>query len=296
MLASMTGFARAEGQMGGQGWTWEVKSVNGRSLELRLRLPPGFDTIEAPSRALAADRLKRGNVSINLTMAPSAAAQGYRVNRALLREIATVAREVEGMIEGAPPRLDGILALRGVIEPIEAVEDEAVTMAREAALLQSLGLALDRLAGARAAEGSKLAIVLAGQLGDMARLAGEAKALAALRPEALRARLKEQVAALLDGGAGLSEERLALELALLATKLDVREELDRLAAHVAQGQELIANGDVAGVGRRLDFLAQEFNREANTLCSKSNDANLTRIGLELKLAIDRFREQAQNIE
>jgi uncharacterized protein (TIGR00255 family) len=168
--------------------------------------------------------------------------------------------------------------------------------AREAALLLSLGLALDRLVAARLAEGAKLQNMLAGQLAEMARLMGEVGSLAALRPGAWRARLKEQVAALLEGASGLSEERLGLELALLATKMDVREELDRLSAHVGQGQELIANGDAAGVGRRLDFLAQEFNREANTLCAKSNDANLTRLGLELKLAIDRFREQAQNIE
>jgi uncharacterized protein (TIGR00255 family) len=292
----MTGFARAEGHAGGQSWTWEVKSVNGRGLDLRFRLPSGFDAIELPARRLAGERLKRGNVNINLQLGPSAAGAAYRVNRELLRELAAIAGEAAGWIDAAPPRLDGLLGLRGVIETVEQPEDEATVAAREAALLGSLVLALDRLVAARSAEGLQIASVLRELVDQIEQLVTTARASAAARPEALRARLAGQLAMLLDAAPPLPPERLAQELALQVTRVDVREELDRLAAHVAGVRELIEGGDAAGVGRRLDFLAQELNREANTLCSKSADVALTRIGLDLKLAIDRFREQVQNVE
>lgn len=295
-LVSMTGFARAEGRFGPQSWTWEVKSVNGRGLDLRFRLPAGFDSIEIPARQLTGDRLKRGSVTVNLQLGPAPAATTYRINLPLLRELAGIAREAEGWIETAPPRLDGLLAIRGVIESVEPQEDVAQQAAREAALLESLVQALDRLVQTRAAEGAKIAHVLNGLLDEIAGLTARAKGTDAARPEALKARLKEQMALLLEARAPAAEDRLTQELALLVTRIDVREELDRLAAHVQTARELVAKGDAAGAGRRLDFLAQELNREANTLCSKSGDVALTRIGLDLKLAIDRFREQIQNVE
>lgn len=292
----MTGFARAEGRSGAQGWTWEVKSVNGRGLELRFRLPPGFDAVELPARTLIGERLKRGNINVNLQMQSQGSATTYRVNKDLLKEMVDVIRDAESWIEAAPARMDGLLALRGVIEAVDPEPDEAAIAAREVALLESLVLAVDRLATARAVEGGKLTAIIGQQVDEMERLVAAAKACEATRPAAWRARLQEQLAALLDSGRSLSEERLTQELALIATKGDVREELDRLTAHIAAARELIAGGDAGGAGRRLDFLAQEFNREANTLCSKSGDVTLTRIGLDLKLTIDRFREQVQNIE
>lgn len=292
----MTGFARSDGHIATYTWTWEVKSVNGRALDLRCRLPPGMEALELPARQMAATRLRRGNVNISLQVNRAGTPQTYRVNHDLLRQLADIVREAENLIDGAAPRLDGLLALRGVIEVVEAEESAADREAREATMLQHLELALDRLAAARLEEGGRLTAVLDEQLATMAALTEQAAAAAALRPETLRARLRDQVAALLDAGIGLPEERLAQEAAMLITKADVREELDRLRAHVAAGRELLQNGDPGGAGRKLDFLSQEFNREANTLCSKSGDVELTRIGLDLKLVIDRFREQVQNIE
>jgi uncharacterized protein (TIGR00255 family) len=291
----MTGFARADGRLGSQQWTWEVKSVNGRGLDVRFRLPPDCESIELPARQLVGERIKRGSVSINLRVGAQAAPLSYRINRDLLRELAALAREAQASLGAAPIRLDGLLAVRGVIEAIEAPKDEAETAAREAAMLQSFAEALDHLAAARAAEGGKIAQVLSALLDDIARLTAAARDSAAARPEALKARLRQQVAELLDASPRLPDERLAQEVALAVVKFDVREELDRLAAHGATAREVM-HKSAAGAGRTLDFLSQEFSREANTLCAKANDAALGRIGMDLRLAIDRFREQVQNIE
>jgi len=295
-LASMTGFARAAGTIGGLSWTWEVKSVNGRALDMRFRMPGGYDALEAPARALVAAKLKRGNVSCNLQLSEEAAPVSYRLNEGLLDQLSEIANEVAVRFGAAPPSLDGLLALRGVMEVVEQQPGESDREAREAALAAGLGEAIDRLAEVRAVEGRHLQGVLISLLDDMARLAAEAKKAAESRPEAWRTRLNEQVAALLGSATPLPEERLAQELAIIIAKGDIREELDRLAAHLAAAHAAMKKDDPGGTGRRLDFLAQELNREANTLCSKSGDAELTRIGLELKLAIDRFREQAANIE
>jgi uncharacterized protein (TIGR00255 family) len=292
----MTGFARADGNAGAFAWTWEVKSVNGRALEVRCRLPPGMDAIELPARKLAAEKIRRGNLNIVLQASRAGGVSGYRLNAALLRQLGDIIREAEGVLDAAAPRLDGLLGLRGVIEPVEIEESDADREAREQAMLATLAEALRRLAADRAAEGARLAAVLSEQIEEMARLTAAATNSAAARPEALQARLREQVAMLLGASPALPEERLAQECAILIAKADVREELDRLRAHVAAARELIAKGDAGGAGRKLDFLAQEFNREANTLCSKAGDVELTRIGLDLKLVIDRFREQVQNIE
>ena len=291
----MTGFARVDGRAGNKAWIWELKSVNGRGLELRFRLPPGFDSIEAELRSLAQAKLVRGNVNLNLQLAESAeAAPSYRLNEALLEQLLAMAGRLEARGVGAP-RLDGLLAVRGVVEPVGMVDDEAARETLETAVKQSFVEALDRLVQSRNAEGAKLAEVLGGQFNEIAALTKRAGEVEAVRPEGLRKRLQTQLAELLAQNPPVAEERLAQELALQVTRLDVREELDRLRAHVASAQGLL-KGDAKGVGRKLDFLMQEFNREANTLCSKAFDAGLTAIGLDLKLVIDRLREQAQNVE
>ena len=292
----MTGFARVDGRAGNKAWIWELKSVNGRGLELRFRLPPGFDSIEADLRSAAQARLVRGNVNLNLQLVESTnvEAPSYRLNEALLEQLLAMAGKLESRGVGAP-RLDGLLAVRGVVEPVGMIEDEAARETLEAAVKQSFIEALDKLVQSRNAEGAKLAEVLGGQFREIAALTGRAGEVEAVRPEGLRKRLQAQLGELLAQNPPVAEERLAQELALQVTRLDVREELDRLRAHVASAQGLL-KGDAKGVGRKLDFLMQEFNREANTLCSKAFDAGLTAIGLDLKLVIDRLREQAQNVE
>jgi len=293
----MTGYARAEGGDAQVSWVWETKSVNGRGLELRLRLPSGHDALEPFAREAAARRLKRGNVQLSLSVTRIAEAPSVRINTGLLEQVLVACEDWQRRFPGvAPARWDGLLALKGVVEPMEAedIDADAVRHGRDAAMKVTLERALAALAAMRDGEGTRLAAVLGGQLDEIEALAGRAGATAALRPDAIKARLKAQIAAVLEAAPTLSEERVTQEVALIAVKADIREELDRLTAHVAAARELIAGG--GAVGRKLDFLSQEFNREANTLCSKSADVELTRIGLDLKAVIDQFREQVQNIE
>lgn len=293
-LISMTGFAEAPGAHGQLRWRWEVKSVNGRGLDLRLRMPPGFDSVEPAARMMANERFRRGSLQATLALEPQEGARALRVDPAALSAAVRIAKEIAQETGLAPARVDGILALKGVIVQDDAVAlDAAARAARDAAILESLAYAFDALAKARATEGAKLAHVLQGQVRDIADLTEEAGRLAAAQPAALRERLQAQLKDLL-GSMSVAEDRLAQEVALLAAKADVREELDRLHSHAQDARALIASGD--GVGRKLDFLAQELNREANTLCAKSSDVVLTRVGLALKAAIDQFREQAQNVE
>jgi len=290
----MTGFARMDGHEDGVSWVWEVKSVNSKSLDLRFRLPPGFEALELPLRAGIAQRLKRGSVSVSLALAKAGAGNGVRLNRDALAQVVALAQQLVAEGKAAPPRADGLLALRGVLESGEEVEDEARRERRQAALLQSFESALQALAGMRQAEGERLVPVLETRLAEIAQLVAAADDNATVQPQALKARLADMVAQLLGASPALPPERLAQEAALLVAKADIREELDRLSAHIVAAQELLAEG--GAVGRRFDFLCQEFNREANTLCSKSADAALTRIGLALKAAIEQLREQVQNLE
>jgi uncharacterized protein (TIGR00255 family) len=294
-FASMTGFAESTGSHEGLRWRWETKSVNSRSLDLRLRIPPGYDGLEPPARRLAGERFLRGALQISLTVEPAESARGLTVDPTALASAVRIAREVAAETGLAPARVDGLLALKGVIvaDDVSLPLDPLQRANRDAALLESLAAAFDRLVRERCNEGAKLAALLSAQIGEVERLVGEAGRLAATQPAALRTRLEGQLRELLDA-VPVSEDRLAQEVALLAVKADVREELDRLDAHVQDARALIGSGK--GVGRKLDFLAQEFNREANTLCSKSSDIALTRIGLALKAVIDQFREQAQNVE
>jgi len=292
-IASMTGFARAEAHDGATSWMVEAKSVNGRSLEVRARVPAGFDAAEAHARQEAARLLKRGNVNLTLTVTRTGTAAPLRLNRELLAQVLELAREIEGA-GAAPPRLDALLSIRGIIEPVEEAPAEEDLARQEAAIARTVTEAVEKLAAARLAEGRHLLDVLTGHLDEIERLTDAAAGTASLQPDAIRERLRQQVQAILENFPPLPEERLAQEAALLIGKADVREELDRLRSHIGQARAMLAEG--GAVGRRLDFLCQEFNREANTLCSKSADVELTRIGLQLKATIEQFREQVQNIE
>jgi uncharacterized protein (TIGR00255 family) len=290
----MTGFARTHGVSGSYAWAWEIKAVNSKGLDVRLRLPAGWDTIEAAIRSRTAESLSRGSVQACLTVERSGAAPSVRVNTAVLDAVVSAARQLARRIEASPPTLDGLLSLKGVLEISDAEESEDEKRSAEAAVTAGFADAIAALAEMRRHEGAALARVLSVRLGEIAALAQRAELVPGRRPEAIRARLAEQVATLLAQSDRFDPDRLHQEAILIATKADVREELDRLAAHVAQAQALIEQG--GPIGRRLDFLAQELNREANTLCAKANDVELTNIGLELKAAVEQFREQVQNVE
>jgi uncharacterized protein (TIGR00255 family) len=293
-LRSMTGFARGQGIAGSYAWAWEIKSVNAKGLDLRLRLPPGWDAIEAPARAQAAEKLARGTVYANLTVDRKGQASLVKINEPVLAAVLTALKGLACKVEAAPPTLDGILALKGVIEVAEVDESEAERRAAEAAILAGFDKALAALLAMRRAEGETLAQLLSARLADIAALTARAEAAPGRKPEAIKARLAEQVAALIRASERFDNDRLYQEAVVIATKADIREELDRLVSHVAQAKKLIAEG--GAVGRRLDFLAQELNRESNTLTAKANDVELTNIGLELKNFVEQFREQVQNLE
>jgi uncharacterized protein (TIGR00255 family) len=293
-LASMTGFARSSGVHGATRWAWELKSVNSKGLDIRLRLPPGRDALEPALRAAISRTLQRGNVSAGLTLAREGSAPMVRVNEAVLAAVIATSRDLAKRIEAQPPTLDGILGIKGVMEVVEAEESEAEREAANSALLKGFEEALADLASMRVKEGEAVGKVLHERVDEIETLTKSAEASPSRSVDAIRARLSDQVKELIAASSTLDPERLHQEAALLAAKADVREELDRLHAHVSAARGLLKNG--GAVGRKLDFLAQEFNREANTLCSKSNDVSLTAIGLELKTAVDQFREQVQNIE
>jgi uncharacterized protein (TIGR00255 family) len=293
-LSSMTGFARSQGLSAPYVWAWEVKSVNAKSLDLRLRLPPGWDAIEVPVRARAADKVARGAVQAALSVTREGVAPIVRVNEGVLEAVLKAMQSLTGRVAAEPARLDGILAVKGVIEVVDAQEREDERRDAEVAVLTGFETALAGLAQMRRHEGEALGRVLSERLSEVGALVARADAAPGRRPEAIRQRLSEQVAALLENSARLDSDRLHQEAILLAAKADVREELDRLKAHVEQARKLIAGG--GSIGRRLDFLAQELNREANTLCAKSNDVELTNVGLELKTVVEQFREQVQNLE
>jgi uncharacterized protein (TIGR00255 family) len=293
-LASMTGFARAQGALGVWRWTVEIKCVNAKGLDLRLRVPPGFDRIEAEARARLGKALSRGTVFANLTAAREGATVTARIDAALLAEVAAAARAAAEKFGLAPPTLDGLLAVRGVVEAVEAEDDEPTRAATCDAMLATFDEAITALVAMRRSEGEALRKVLAERLDAIAALTQAADDNPARRPDAVRARLAASVAALMGAARGLDETRLHQEAILIAGKADIREELDRLHTHVAAARTLLAQG--GPVGRKLDFLAQEFGREANTLCAKSNDASLTGQGLELRAQIEQMREQVQNIE
>jgi uncharacterized protein (TIGR00255 family) len=293
-LSSMTGFARAHGVAGSYAWAWELKSVNAKGLDLRLRLPAGWDAVEVPVRNRAAEVLARGTVYGVLTVERQGVAPIMKVNEPALAAALATIRSLAGRVDAAPPRLDGILALKGIIEVIDEDEREEDRRAAETAVIAGFQETTTELAAMRRHEGAALGKILTQRLDEIAALAARAEAAPGRRPEAIKARIAEQIALLLDASSRFDPDRLHQEAILIASKADIREELDRLAAHIAQAARLIRDG--GAIGRRLDFLAQELNREANTLCAKSNDVELTNVGLELKSVVEQFREQVQNLE
>jgi len=289
VLSGMTGFARCEGVEGDWRWSWEARSVNGKGLEARFRFPAGFDRLEAKAREFAKARFTRGNVQATLTLKRDAAGAGIDIDTARIDALLAAARPYQesGLVQ--KPTFEGLL---GVAASLGGGTPDAADPALDTAILDGLAQVLDALQAARRQEGATLEPVLTGHIDTIGDLNRQAAGSAAVRVDAIRDRLAAKFAELLDGD--LPEDRLAQEAAALAVKMDVREELDRLEAHIASARELIAGG--SPVGRKLDFLSQEFNREANTLCSKSADSSLTQIGLAIKNAVDQFREQVQNVE
>jgi uncharacterized protein (TIGR00255 family) len=293
-LSSMTGFARADGVAAAYAWAWELKSVNAKGIDLRLRLPPGWDAIEPSVRARASEALVRGTAYATLSVERRGVEPVVRVNDSVLAAVLATLKNLAGRVEAEPARLDGILAIKGVIEVVDAEEREDDRRSAETAVIAGFDRALTELLQMRRHEGEALARVLLARLVEMAALAAKAESAPGRRPEAIKRRITEQVAILLDNASRFDPDRLHQEAILIAAKADVREELDRLNAHIAQARKLIETG--GAVGRRLDFLAQELNRESNTLCAKSNDVELTNTGLELKTVVEQFREQVQNLE
>ena len=295
-LRSMTGFARSEGQAGALTWAWELRAVNGRGLDLRLRLPPGFESLEPKVREAATRHLSRGSLTINLSAKRTEGVTEMRLNEAVLQQVLVALDAVRARAPGpvAPLQAETLLSLRGVLEARDTMEDEEALQKQQTALLGGLETAFAALVAMRTEEGERLARVLEDQVASVERLVAQVAASPAHSAEAMRQRLKDQVGRLLGDAPALDEGRLYQEAALLATRADVEEELKRLTAHVAAARALLKAREP--VGRKLDFLAQEFNREANTLCSKASDRSLTATGLDLKTVIDQMREQVQNIE
>jgi uncharacterized protein (TIGR00255 family) len=292
MISGMTGFGRAEGSLGAWSWAVEARSVNGRNLEIRFRGPPGFEGLERAAREGAQSRFQRGQLTVGVQAKRAEGAGAVRLNlEQLERYLAAGAPYVaDGQV--APPRLDGLLALRGVIEAADAVENPDAQAALEAAMAAAISMALDGLAAGRAEEGRSLEGVLGGLVSQIGELTAKASALARGQPAIIKARFEKRMTEL--AGEAVSEERILQEAAAMAVKADVQEELDRLRGHVDAARTLLATD--GGVGRKLDFLTQEFMREANTLCSKSASGALTSVGLDLKASIEQFREQVQNVE
>ena len=293
-LSSMTGFARSHGASGPYTFEWELKSVNAKGFDLRLRMPPGWDELEALAKKRAGELLSRGTVYANLSVKRADATQTVRINEEVLASIVKVAGELAQRIDAVAPSIDGLLSIKGVIEVAEPESNEDEDKAAREAAAMAFEQALASLVEMRRREGAALGDILRQRMDEIERLSKRAEAAPGRKPEAIRARLAEQIATLLETSDRFDADRLNQEAILIATKADIREELDRIASHITQAREIIGKG--GAIGRKLDFLAQEFNREVNTTCSKSNDIELTNIGLEMKNVVEQFREQVQNLE
>jgi uncharacterized protein (TIGR00255 family) len=293
-LSSMTGFARSHGTSGPYTFEWELKSVNAKGFDLRMRMPPGWDEVETVARKRATEVLSRGTVYANLTVKRSNALSTVRINEDVLNSVLRIAAELAGKIDAVAPSVDGLMNIKGVMEVVEPETDETEEKTAKAAVAAAFEEALTALVAMRKREGETLGQILSQRLDEIETLAMRAEAAPGRKPEAIRARLAEQIATLIEASDRFDSDRLSQEALMMATKADIREELDRIASHVSQSREMIKKG--GAIGRRLDFLAQEFNREVNTCCSKSNDLELTNTGLEMKNVVEQFREQVQNLE
>lgn len=293
-LQSMTGFARLDGRTGRHQWAWELRSVNGKGLDVRLRLPPGLERLETEARRILGVDFSRGNIQASLSVQVGEARVEALVNQAALDAVLALKAQLAGIIDPAPLRLDTILGIRGIVDFKDLADDPDAIELLDRAVLEGLETAARAMKAMREAEGTALDIVLRAQVDTIERLTQLVEADPSRSPDQIRARLESQLAAILDGTASLDRDRLHAEVALIATRADVREEIDRLKSHVAAARDLLSKG--GPVGRKLDFLSQEFNRESNTICSKSNSAAVTAAGIELKVVIDQFREQVQNLE
>ncbi len=293
-IKSMTGFARAEGALGPTRWVWEIRTVNGRNLDLRLRLPPGHDALEPRVREIATAKFQRGNIQIGLSVKREEGITAIRLNEQVLGQVLVAAARVRALTGAPPPTVEGLLAIKGVLETAEAGDTEAEAELRSAALIASFQEAVEGVVAARTGEGQRLQKVLLDQVAEIERLTLAIEANPNRSAQAIKRRIAEQVARLIDASSTLDPARLHQEAVLVATKADVEEELKRLTVHVAAARDLLGAKDA--VGRKLDFLAQEFNREANTVCSKAGDSTVTSLGLSLKTVIEQLREQVQNIE
>ncbi|HWV97936.1 MAG TPA: YicC/YloC family endoribonuclease [Xanthobacteraceae bacterium] len=293
-LSSMTGFARSHGTSGPYTFEWELKSVNAKGLDFRMRLPVGWDDVELTARKRATELLSRGTVYANLNIKRSSTASSIRVNEDVLAAVVKIAGQLAGRVDAVAPSIDGLLSIKGVIEVAEPEADEVEEQAARIAVSAAFENALVNLVEMRKREGTTLGEILNQRLDQIEQLAAQAEKAPGRQPDAIRARLAEQIAALLEASDRFDSDRLNQEALLMATKADIREELDRIASHISQARDLLRKG--GPVGRRLDFLAQEFNREVNTCCSKSNDLELTNTGLEMKNVVEQFREQVQNLE
>ncbi|MBZ9791822.1 YicC family protein [Rhizobium sp. 3T7] len=293
-LQSMTGFARREGTSGRWRWAWELRSVNGKGLDLRLRLPPGLERMENDVRRLAGERFSRGNMQASLSVSAGESRIETVLNQEALSAVLALRDQLGGIIDPAPLQLDTLLAIRGIIEFRDREDGDEAIAARDSDIVDGLIAALVDLRQMRELEGAALSRVLLDHISTIEGLTQVIERDPSRSPQEIAGRLAAQVAMLMDGSGKLDRERLHAEAALLATKADLREEIDRLKAHVVAARDLLGKG--GPVGRKLDFLAQEFNRESNTICSKSNAAAVTAAGIELKVVIDQFREQVQNLE
>ena len=293
-LQSMTGFARREGTTDRWRWAWELRSVNGKGLDIRLRLPPGLERLENDVKRLAGEQFSRGNMQVSLSVSSPESRVETVLNQEALAAVLSLRDQLADIIDPAPLKLDTLLGIRGIVDFRETEDSPEAIAARDADIMDGLTLALTDLRHMREQEGAALSRVLLDQIAIIERLSEVVESDPSRSPREIAARLAAQVAMLMDASGKFDQDRLHAEAAILATKADLREEIDRLKAHVAAARDLLAKG--GPIGRKLDFLAQEFNRESNTICSKSNAAAVTTAGIELKVVIDQFREQVQNLE
>lgn len=293
-IRSMTGFARCDGGIDQTTWHWEIRSVNGRGLDMRVRLPGGLEAIEPAARAAIGSAVVRGNISANLHLQRPSNSVEVRLDEQNLEQVVQAAERVRELTGAAPPTAEALLAVKGVLEIVEKEEDPETVERRNARIVEDLQQALISLVDARRQEGEKLARVIGQQVDEIERLAAAAEASPSRQPDTIAERLGQQVATLMEASHSFDRDRLHQEAAMLATKADIAEELDRIKTHVSAAREMLEAG--SPIGRKFDFLTQEFNREANTLCSKSNHIDVSRCGLAMKVAIDQMREQVQNIE